>query len=99
MSDVSLLNPVGVGAAQFTLVLLCCFSEVMRAYLQQLRQETGLRLCDKVFDPQSDKPSKVRVQRHQHRVSERLGVFVQPPVERNGIMGEGDFSQACLNLQ
>nr|KAF6463974.1 actin related protein 2/3 complex subunit 3 [Rousettus aegyptiacus] len=34
--------------------------EVMRAYLQQLRQETGLRLCEKVFDPQNDKPSKVR---------------------------------------
>lgn len=34
-------------------------SEVMRAYLQQLRQETGLRLCEKVFDPQNDKPSKV----------------------------------------
>ncbi|XP_057620584.1 actin-related protein 2/3 complex subunit 3 isoform X1 [Chionomys nivalis] len=33
-------------------------SEVMRAYLQQLRQETGLRLCEKVFDPQNDKPSK-----------------------------------------
>ncbi|XP_003222794.1 actin-related protein 2/3 complex subunit 3 [Anolis carolinensis] len=32
--------------------------EIMRAYLQQLRQETGLRLCEKVFDPQSDKPSK-----------------------------------------
>ncbi|KAM3936939.1 actin-related protein 2/3 complex subunit 3 [Leptodactylus fuscus] len=32
--------------------------EVMRAYLQQLRQETGLRLCEKVFDPQIDKPSK-----------------------------------------
>ncbi|KAG5198693.1 hypothetical protein JEQ12_007289 [Ovis aries] len=32
--------------------------EVMRAYLQQLRQETGLRLCEKVFDPQNDKPSK-----------------------------------------
>ncbi|KPP69089.1 actin-related protein 2/3 complex subunit 3-like [Scleropages formosus] len=32
--------------------------ETMRAYLQQLRQETGLRLCDKVFDPQTDKPSK-----------------------------------------
>lgn len=32
--------------------------ETMRAYLQQLRQETGLRLCDKVFDPQNDKPSK-----------------------------------------
>ena len=28
--------------------------EVMRAYLQQLRQETGLRLCEKVFDPQND---------------------------------------------
>lgn len=33
----------------------------MRAYLQQVRQETGLRLCDKVFDPETDKPSKVRV--------------------------------------
>uniref|UniRef100_A0A2K6U4G3 Actin-related protein 2/3 complex subunit 3 n=1 Tax=Saimiri boliviensis boliviensis TaxID=39432 RepID=A0A2K6U4G3_SAIBB len=32
--------------------------EAMRAYLQQLRQETGLRLCEKVFDPQDDKPSK-----------------------------------------
>ncbi|MEQ2275238.1 GPN-loop GTPase 3 [Xenotaenia resolanae] len=32
--------------------------EAMRAYLQQLRQETGLRLCDRVFDPQTDKPSK-----------------------------------------
>lgn len=31
----------------------------MRAYLQQLRQETGTRLLDKVFDPQTDKPSKV----------------------------------------
>ncbi|CAD7684491.1 unnamed protein product [Nyctereutes procyonoides] len=29
--------------------------EVMRAYLQQLRQETGLRLCEKVFDPQNGK--------------------------------------------
>ena len=34
--------------------------EVMRSYLQQLRQETGLRLCEKVFDPQNDKPSKVK---------------------------------------
>ncbi|KAB0347923.1 hypothetical protein FD754_012780, partial [Muntiacus muntjak] len=31
---------------------------VMRAYLQQLRQETGLRFCEKVFDSQNDKPSK-----------------------------------------
>lgn len=36
------------------------FPETMRAYLQQIRQETGLRLCDRVFDPQTDKPSKVR---------------------------------------
>ena len=35
-------------------------SETMRAYLQQIRQETGLRLCERVFDPQTDKPSKVR---------------------------------------
>uniref|UniRef100_A0A2K5K7B1 Actin-related protein 2/3 complex subunit 3 n=1 Tax=Colobus angolensis palliatus TaxID=336983 RepID=A0A2K5K7B1_COLAP len=32
--------------------------EVMRAYLHQLRQETGQRLCEQVFDPQNDKPSK-----------------------------------------
>uniref|UniRef100_A0A3B4W8W5 Actin-related protein 2/3 complex subunit 3 n=1 Tax=Seriola lalandi dorsalis TaxID=1841481 RepID=A0A3B4W8W5_SERLL len=32
--------------------------ETMRAYLQQIRQETGLRLCERVFDPQTDKPSK-----------------------------------------
>ncbi|KAJ8384922.1 hypothetical protein AAFF_G00197300 [Aldrovandia affinis] len=32
--------------------------ETMRGYLQQIRQETGLRLCDRVFDPQTDKPSK-----------------------------------------
>ena len=30
---------------------------VMRAYLQQLRQETGLRFSEKVFDSQNDKPS------------------------------------------
>lgn len=35
------------------------FPETMRAYLQQIRQETGLRLCDRVFDSQTDKPSKV----------------------------------------
>lgn len=37
------------------------WTETMRAYLQQIRQETGLRLCDRVFDPQTDKPSKVRL--------------------------------------
>lgn len=71
-------------AAKFSLVWRClslprsflhCVSEVMRAYLQQLRQETGLRLCEKVFDPQSDKPSKVRVQCHHRGFNERLGAF------------------------
>ncbi|CDW58517.1 actin protein 2:3 complex subunit 3 [Trichuris trichiura] len=32
--------------------------ETMRSYLQQLRQELGVRLCDKVFDPETDRPSK-----------------------------------------
>ncbi|KAB0378514.1 hypothetical protein FD755_010092 [Muntiacus reevesi] len=34
--------------------------EVMRADLQQLRQEAGLRLCEKVFDQQNDKLNKWR---------------------------------------
>jgi len=33
--------------------------DTMRAYVQQLRQEMGVRICDKVFDPETDKPSKV----------------------------------------
>lgn len=32
--------------------------DTMRKYMQQLRQETGVRVCEKVFDPQTDKPSK-----------------------------------------
>lgn len=32
--------------------------DTMRAYLQQIRQETGVRMCEKVFDPATDKPSK-----------------------------------------
>ena len=32
----------------------------MRAYFTQLRQETGIRICDKVFDPETDKPTKVQ---------------------------------------
>ncbi|KAK3084574.1 hypothetical protein FSP39_015671 [Pinctada imbricata] len=32
--------------------------DTMRNYLQQIRQETGIRMCDKVFDPQTDKPTK-----------------------------------------
>lgn len=33
-------------------------SDLLRAYLQQIRQETGLRICQRVFDPETDKPSK-----------------------------------------
>jgi len=32
--------------------------DLMRTYILQLRQETGLRVADKVFDPNTDKPSK-----------------------------------------
>ena len=35
-------------------------SESMRLFLQQLRQETGVRVVEKVFDADTDKPSKVR---------------------------------------
>lgn len=30
----------------------------MRQYLQQLRQETGVRVCDRVFSSEDGKPSK-----------------------------------------
>lgn len=32
--------------------------DALRAFTQQLRQETGVRMCEKVFDPKTDKPSK-----------------------------------------
>jgi len=35
------------------------FVDNMKAYIQQLRQEMGVRICDKVFDPETDRPSKV----------------------------------------
>lgn len=47
--------------------MLTLFADTMRAYLQQIRQETGLRLCDRVFDPQTDKPSKVSAPRALNR--------------------------------
>lgn len=34
-------------------------SDSMRAYLLQIRQETGLRMCDKIFDTPDGKPNKV----------------------------------------
>ena len=33
--------------------------DTCRLYIQQLRQELGRRIVDKVYDPQTDKPSKV----------------------------------------
>jgi len=35
--------------------------DTMRGYLTQLRQELGQRIIEAVFDPQTDKPSKVHV--------------------------------------
>ncbi|XP_071945806.1 actin-related protein 2/3 complex subunit 3-B-like [Antedon mediterranea] len=32
--------------------------DTLRQYIQQIRQETGLRVIEKVFDPATDKPSK-----------------------------------------
>lgn len=32
--------------------------DTMRSFLQQIRHETGVRVCEKVFDPATDKPSK-----------------------------------------
>ena len=33
-------------------------SDLMRQYLQQIRQETGTRVCEKVFNTEDGKPSK-----------------------------------------
>jgi actin related protein 2/3 complex subunit 3 len=32
--------------------------DLMRQYLQQIRQETGARICEKVFNTEDGKPSK-----------------------------------------
>ena len=37
------------------------FVDLCRGYLVQLRQELGQRLIEKVFDPQTGKPSKVSI--------------------------------------
>ena len=34
----------------------------MRAFIKQLRLETGLRVCAKVYEEHGDKPSKVSFQ-------------------------------------
>jgi actin related protein 2/3 complex subunit 3 len=36
-------------------------TEDMRAYIKQIRLETGLRVCAKVYEEHGDKPSKVRI--------------------------------------
>ena len=43
----------------YRIVFAISVSDTMRGYLQQIRQETGVRMCEKVFDPETDKPSKV----------------------------------------
>lgn len=47
-------------AIEFVMFQFSCVTDTMRNFIQQLRQETGVRLCEKVFDPETDKPSKVR---------------------------------------
>jgi actin related protein 2/3 complex subunit 3 len=37
---------------------IACVSDLMRQYLQQIRQEMGVRVCDKVFGSDDGKPSK-----------------------------------------
>lgn len=44
--------------AMFTKPASRAEEDTMKAYLQQIRQEVGVRMCEKVFDPQTDKPSK-----------------------------------------
>ena len=41
-------------------ILFSLWPDSMRAYLTQLRQELGQRIIEAVFDPQTDKPSKVK---------------------------------------
>lgn len=33
-------------------------ADIMRQYLQQIRQETGIRVCERVFSGEDGKPSK-----------------------------------------
>ena len=37
---------------------VCYIADLMRQYLQQIRQETGVRVCEKVFGSEDGKPSK-----------------------------------------
>uniref|UniRef100_A0A2I3RM64 Actin-related protein 2/3 complex subunit 3 n=1 Tax=Pan troglodytes TaxID=9598 RepID=A0A2I3RM64_PANTR len=64
--------------------------EVMRAYLQQLRQETGLRLCEKVFDSQNEKPSKWRTCFVKRQFMNKSFRTRGPGVATLGIAGEQD---------
>lgn len=40
------------------LIIFKLITDMMRQYLQQLRQETGNRVCEKVFTTDDGKPSK-----------------------------------------
>lgn len=40
----------------------------MKQYLEQLRKECSDRMVDRVIDPETDKPSKVREQLNEYRL-------------------------------
>lgn len=56
-------NPKEAGKLFYLLLvtntLLFHFIDDLRAYIKQLRMETGLRVCAKVYEELGDKPSKV----------------------------------------
>ena len=62
-SVVKVILEMGGMYSSLEFVSCCCFfffqTDSMRAYLTQLRQELGQRIVEAVFDPQTDKPSKV----------------------------------------
>ena len=62
--------------------------DTMRAYFQQIRQETGLRMCERVFDPVTDKPSKVST-----------GVNLSPegPKRNDNVFGNCNAMRICTS--
>ncbi|KAJ1073021.1 hypothetical protein K5549_015164 [Capra hircus] len=59
--------------------------EVIRACLRRLRREAGLRLCEKGFDSQNDKPS------------EWWTCFVKGQFMNKSLSGPGQYRHHCLH--
>lgn len=38
--------------------VFCPLADLLRQYINQIRQETGIRVCEKVFATEDGKPSK-----------------------------------------